>query len=222
MNSRSESQASRLGWQVRFLPPAHPPFSPGRSPFRQKGSAYLGDFEMLDATVRGGFAQVLREAAPEVRDFLSQKFHPSDWYDVLPNPYMQLAAATLRGVSFEQHQRDTGKWHAARAIRGVYRALLSCLSNESVALWGPRISTIYHEFGKCRTEAAGERVVRCLRTGVPQALVGWLAPTIIGFTETALVLAGAKSALLRFDEPEPDGDASKYPLFRLAGRVAWT
>jgi hypothetical protein len=203
--------------------PEHPPFAPGRSPFRQKGSAYRGDFEMLDATVKGGFAEVMQQTPePEVRQFLRQEFHASEWYDAIPNPYLQRVAARLRGVTFERHQLDTGAWHARHAIRGIYRTLLSYVSNENVALWGPRISSIYHEFGKGRTEASGNNFVRCVRSGVPQALVDWLAPTVVGFTETALALSGAGSATMRFDGPQSDGEVSGYPLFRMQGRVDWT
>lgn len=178
---------------------------------------------MLDAAVKGGFAEVLqRIPEPEVRQFLRQTFHASEWYDAIPNPYMQRVAARLRGVTFEQHQLDTGAWHARQAIRGIYKTLLSYLSNESVALWGPRISSIYHQFGKCRTEAVGHNSVSCVRSGVPQALVGWLAPTLVGFTEAALVLAGARSATMTLETPQPDGEVSGYPLFRMPGRVDWT
>jgi len=198
-------------------------FAPGQSPFRQKGAAYLGDFEMLDGMVQGGFAQVLmRISDPAVRAFLAQKFHASEWYDVMPNPCMQRVAAALRGVRFERHQRDTGAWHAERAVRGVYRSLLKYVSNANIALWGPRMSSIYHEFGKMRADVGEGNLVRCLRSGVPQALVTWLTPAVVGFAETALVRSGARTATLRFDPPEPDGGAAGNLLVRIAGELTWS
>src|SRR5579862_3088461 len=91
---------------LALAPPATLPFAPGASPFRQKGNAFLGDFEYYAAKVPGGPGAVLA-AIPDAptRAFLSQRFVASEWYDAYPNVSMQLAAARLCGLSFEEHRR---------------------------------------------------------------------------------------------------------------------
>lgn len=209
-------------YDAKFAPEEVGSFPPGTSPFRQKGSAYLGDFEALEKMVPGGMAALLNAITDErLRTFLRAKFHAGDWYDVLPNLQMQKVAARLRGVSFTAHQREIGMWQAENAARGIYRALLRVVSTEYVALWGPRISAIYHQFGKFETRVTAHNTVDGVRSGVPEHVVQWLMVTTGGFCERALELTGAKNPRMTFGEPFIDGRYSGQDLYSVPSRTTW-
>ncbi len=205
-----------------YAPPAVLPFPVGTSPFRQKGNGYLGDRRFLEEVVRGGYDRVV-DALPDPasQKFFRQSFKPSEWYDAYPGTQLELAAARLRGLTFEEHRRQTGVWHAQAATRGIYGALLRVVSNESVALWGPRISAIYFEFGKTETRAAGSKEVRGVRRGVPAELAQWVMFASIGFCKGALEAAGARSASAGIGEVTPDGHAHGRDLVQVELWMKW-
>ena len=205
-----------------FAPPAVLPFAPGTSPFRQKGNGYLGDFAYFDAMIRGGSRAVIA-ALPEgpLREFHEQKFNGSDWYDAFPCAMLHLAAARLRGVTYVEHRRQVGAYHAQKAAGGIYRALLKVISNENVALWGPRVSSIFFEFGKTETRIAGPRHVIARRRGVPTGLVQFVVGASRGFCEESLKLAGATSTNVELGAIEPDGREHGLELWRVDVAMQW-
>lgn len=205
-----------------FSPPASLPFPAGESPFRQKGSAWLGDLDYLAEVVPGGIPALLASLDPALKAFVASPFRASDWYDVFPNPLMMLAAARLRRVSFIEHQKDVGRWHAKRGFGGIYRALLRFVSNQNVALWGPRISALYHEFGRFETQVAGPNEVRGVRRGVPRGLVQWLSVTSAAFSEEALCLAGARASKVEFTAVTEVGNQAGQAMFDLDVVITWT
>jgi hypothetical protein len=205
-----------------FAPPSVLPFRAGTSPFRQKGNAYLADARYLDEVVPGGFRAVLSALVDaDVRAFFEQSFRASDWYDAYPGSVLEATAARLRGLSFEQHRKQTGAWHAVGATRGIYGTLLKLVSAENVALWGPRISSMYFEFGKTETRAAGEHTVDAWRRGVPRELAQWLFYASAGFCAEALRLTGAEEPVVTAHEVEDDGSSHGRELVRFRARITW-
>jgi hypothetical protein len=205
-----------------FRLPQRIPYSPGTSPFRMKGDSYNAAMLFLNSRVPGGVPAVHAAMEPELRAFLGQRFHASDWYDVVPNPYMHAIAARLRSLPFIEHIRDNGTWHAEHAMRGALKALLRVLSNESVALWLPRISSTYHDFGKCETKVTGKRLVHGARTGMPRSLVPWYVVLSSAFCEKALAIGGASSARMVYGEAEPQGTQGAEEIFKLHFEIAWS
>ncbi len=204
-----------------FTPPFVNPFPVGTSPFRQKGNAFRGDLAYFDTCVPGGSAAVLKAVTdPATRAFLAQKFVSSEWYDAFPNVQMQQIAARLRGLTFEEHRRRTGAFHAEE-MNGLYRALLRIVSNESVATWVPRINALYWNFGKTETKIAGPNEVRGVRRGTPKGLLQWLAWASIGFSEATLRLAGARNPVTVFDDVEIDGKEAGQETCSVRVRITW-
>ena len=213
----------RLVTDPEFAPAAVSPFPAGTSPFRQKGNAYLGDFEYLGGLVPGGMDAVIRGVPDDAhRNFLRQKFRAAEWYDAFPNVQLMLSASRILGLTFEEHRRRVGAWHAQAALNGIYRALLKIVSNENVALWGPRISSVYFEFGKTEARAVGPREVRGIRRGVPKGLVQWIVWASAGFADASLRMAGARSAATVFDEVETEGARSGQEICSVRMRITWT
>ena len=206
-----------------FAPPAVLPFPVGTSPFRQKGNGYLGDFAYFDGCIRGG-AKAVIAALPDgpVRAFHEQSFRGSDWYDAFPCTLLHAAAARLRGVGYLEHRRQVGAYHANAAAGGIYRALLRVISNENIALWAPRVSSIFFEFGKTETKVIGPREVVALRRGVPSGLVQFVMGASWGFGEQSLKLAGAHATNVELGEPEPDGREHGVELWRIGVTLRWS
>ena len=203
-------------------PPLTNPFAPGTSPYRQKGNAFIGDFAYFEKCIPGGVPALLRSISDDAtRTFLSQKFIASEWYDVFPNLMMQVAAARLRGMSFEEHRRHVGTYHA-EALSGVYRALLRIVSNENVATWGPRISALYWDFGKMETRVAGPREITGIRRGTPKPLLQFIAWASTGFVETTLRIAGARDAMMVMDDVETEGRVAGVEICSFKLRITWS
>lgn len=204
-----------------FEPPLRIPFAPGTSPFRQKGHGYLGDFEYFASQVPGGPAAVLRNVTDDAtRAFLSQRFVGSDWYDAYPCLTLHAVAARLAGISFEEHRRRIGAFHA-RAMNGVYRALLRVISNENIAVWAPRMTAVYWDFGKTESRVAGPREVVATRRGTPRGLLQWSIYASIGFADATLHLAGATSARTTLGAVEHDGEQAGQELCAVSLRITW-
>jgi hypothetical protein len=205
-----------------FAPPRELPFPVGTSPFRQRGAAYLADRRYYDAVLRGGWhAAVEAVADPATRAFFHQTFRTSEWYDAYPGAMLEAAVARARGMSFERHRRHTGSWHAEDAVHGIYATLLRMISNENIAVWAPRISSLYFEFGKTGTRITGPRAVAGVRRGVPKELVQWLIFASAGFVETTLRLAGAGKPQVTVLSITPDGHDHRRDLVAVDVRITW-
>lgn len=202
--------------------PAELPFPPGTSPFRQKGNVYLGNVDCFADTIPGGINSVLKGLTNDkIRAFFEQRFHADEWYDSIPNPYLQAVAAHMRHMPFFEHGRTLGAWHAKSRMTGIYGALLKVLSNENVAIWAPRLSSVYYSFGKLNTRVIGPRRVAISRPGVPKILVRWLTAVMTGMGEQTLRLAGAKEVQVTLLQVSPDGTFSGCPLYKIDGEISW-
>jgi len=205
-----------------FAAPWASPFPPGESPFRQKGNGYRGDLDYLDASVVGGRKAVLAAVTSgPMRTFLEQPFAASEWYDAYPCAVLHATAARLRGVPFADHRREVGAYHATAAMNAIYRSLLRVVSNQSIALWGPRISSIYFEFGKSETRVAGHNEVLGTRSGVPAGLVQFVIFASKGFCEQTLLLAGARTSRMDVNDVQQEGSAHGQALYTSSLTIRW-
>ena len=205
-----------------FAVPEKPPFPFGRSPFRQRGSVYLSNFEFWERIVPGGVAAVRAQVNDPAMDrFLGQRFASSDFYDALPSAFLSVAAARVRKVPLYQHLREHGVFLAERSFSGFSSILLRVLSTEVVASWLPRLSASYHEFGTVETSRAGPGVIRGQRRGMPRMFLHIFGTTATEVIEQILARSGAEAPRVHVLEPEPDGRVSDYEVFRVPFEVRW-
>ncbi len=212
----------RVASDPYFRLPENIPIAPGTSSFRMKGDSYNAAMLFLNSRVLGGFPAVVAGMPPDMAAFFKQTFRPSDWYDVVPNPYMHTIAAKIRGMPFRAHIQDNGSWHAEHAMRGPLRALLRVLSIESVAVWLPRISARYHDFGTCDTKPISTGKVRGKRTGMPRPLVPWYTALSAAFCEKALSIGGASNPKMLYGQAEPEGTRGGQDIYSLHFEVTWS
>jgi hypothetical protein len=205
-----------------FAIPAVPPFPFGRSPFRQRGSVYLSNFEFWERVVPGGLAAIRAQVNDPAMDrFVTQRFTSSDYYDALPSAFLSAAAARVRKVTIYQHLREHGTFLAERSFNGFSSVLLRVLSTEVVASWLPRLSASYHEFGTVETSRAGPGVIRGQRRGMPRMFLHVWGLTATEVIEQILARSGAEAPRVHVLEPEPDGQVSGYEVFRVGFEVRW-
>jgi hypothetical protein len=208
-----------------FDVPVRPMFRWGASPFHMRGAIYRDTITMAERLVakRGRrLAEVLQQHGdPQLGSFMAQRFSPTDWYDIYPAIHFAPIVARASGITHAQHMRDSAVAHAEWALRGFTGVILKLLSSETVAMWLPRISAWYHDFGSIETRTVGERHVRGLRTGLPVFVVqGW---SVLGmhFTEYVLAHSGAKEPRAHALDAEPDGTRDGCPLYRVTFEARW-
>ncbi len=205
-----------------FLPKETSPFEPGACPFRLKGNSFLNDFGSHDQAVPGGSsATIARIADPRVKEYCQRTFVVSEWTDVYAGAIFDSTGARLSGLGFERFMRGAGKYQAQINMRGVYGALLRVIGEDAIARWAPRMAGIYFDFGKFETSVVAPNEVLCVSRGIPGGLVQWLAFSSLGFTEEALMIAGAKRADSKILEPTPDGNLYGQALWRLPVLLRW-
>ena len=144
------------------LPLVFPPKLPipaGTSPFHIKGSAYTGLRDRQANLVPGGLKQVLKFIDdPAAREFLSQKFMPSGWYDYLPVLLLVGGAVAATGRSAEDLVTAGAILHAEQDLSGVYRVLLFFTSPEAAIRRMPVIHQQYFDFGNTDARIVGRGV----------------------------------------------------------------
>jgi hypothetical protein len=205
---------------TEFEPHPAPPLPPGKSPFLVSGLVYRSLLAFVQLTLPGGAAGLASQLDPAVVRFLTQRFDVFSKFDALPLPCIALAAAALRGVTFEEQLRDANQ-HAEARAGAIYRGLLAVLSAEMVALALPRAAAIVQLFGRTNTRVVAERHVHGMRRGVPQTLVRWASLSSAYYLESALARAGAREVSIVFSAPSAEGEVCGQPTFALPFEITW-
>jgi hypothetical protein len=199
-----------------------PPFAFGQSPFHVRGAIFKVEIARAEKVVPGGLAAITaRIGDPQLDAFLQRPISPAGWYDVQPLAYVGHTAAKLLRISFDQYARELGIDHARVAFDGFSGVVLRVLSHETLAMWLPRISAWFHDFGDVQTASTSPGLVRGVRTGVPRFLVHAWAITACEFAEEMLRRAGAKSPRVHTLAPEADGSREGHDTFRIPFEVCW-
>ncbi len=205
-----------------FAAAPRPALAYGTSPFHARGVVCRADLERMSVTVKGGLDAVLAAAGdPALTTYFHQKFSPAGWYDLFALATLARACARVRGITFTQYVNEAARHYADEAMQGFSGIVLRALSHESIALWIPRVSAWFNDFGEMQTSLTAPGVVRGVRTGIPRYVVlGW-AQTAMEFTEEVLKRAGAQDVRVHPLAPEADGQRAGVELFRVPFEVRW-
>lgn len=198
------------------------PFDPGQSPFKTKGTAYVGINERFEVRLAGGFDAVLeRVEDPRVRSFFAQRFLPSSMYDVLPLVEAAQIGAKIVGQSWREFVREGAALQAEKDMRGVYRMLLCVASPQLVVERLPRMLVRYFDFGKVVGEFNGSNRYEAVLTGIPKTVGPWLQGVAEGFIPAVMATSGARqtSVIMHPFEFEADGPGMDFTTTRLS--VTW-
>ncbi len=203
--------------------PTKLPMPAGTSPFHIKGSAYSGLRTRQANLVPGGLKQVLKFIDdPVAREFLSQKFMPSGWYDYLPVLLLVGGAVAATGRSAEDLVTEGAIQHAEQDLSGVYRVLLFFTSPEAAIRRMPVIHQQYFNFGNTDARIVGRGVAESVIFGCPAIVAPFFQLYVGEFVHRLIALAGGKNPRGEWAVPEPDGEKAGIPLVQMRVRTTWS
>jgi hypothetical protein len=198
------------------------PYAPGESPFHVRGAVYVAALDHAERNVVGGVRRV-REACtdPALRDFIERRFDSGGWYDVLPMSPLSEVIAQLMGVETSRYLYERTREHAERDLVGFYRLLIRAVSARTVALFLPKLTSRYHDWGGIEARLRGPRRVETVRSGVPGPLAAWYSTVACSFAETALEIAGASGPCVTLKSCRPDGATLGVATYSQVFEVTW-
>jgi hypothetical protein len=207
---------------VPALVPPGADFAFGQSPFRAKGVLYQGTQGFFDANLQGGMSTLVAEIRePELCTFISQKFLPSGWYDVMPVPALIAYEARALGMSLDEYLVHRTRYQAKRDLGGIYGWVLRVASPSLVGARLPKVMSQMFDFVSVETERAANEHIEVRFHGVPAVLRGWLHTSLAVYADTAMKLAGARTVMV--ESPRVSGASEKagVSVVTLSIAVRW-
>lgn len=192
------------------------------SPFRAKGTLYLGTKSFFERNVPGGVEALRRSIGPgPLLDFFDQKFLTSSWYEVMHVPTLIAAEANAMRLSERQYLRHRTEWQAEQDIGGVFRILLKVASPDMLVPRLPKVMTQMFNFATPIVEQLGPKCYRMRLEGVPSALGAWLHTALEIYVERAVVATGGRNPFITMMRPEVLASQAGFPMLALEMKVAW-
>jgi hypothetical protein len=124
-------------------------------------------------------------------------------------------------MDLEHYLLERTREHARRDLAGLYRLLMRAVSPRTVALFLPKLTTRYHDWGGIDARLRGPRCVETVRTGVPQPLCAWYATVACVFAEAALEIAGAPGPRVVLSSSVPDGATLGVATHEFVFEITW-
>ena len=203
--------------------PSGAEFSFGESPFKAKGSLYLGTQKFFNKNVPGGLAALVEAIGPgRLADFIGQRFMPALWYDVLVAPTLICYEAKVLNLSVDDYSLRRTTWQVEQDSGGIYRFVLIFTSPRFVMDRLPIMMSQMFDFCDLQFERLGEaeRVIHF--RGIPAPLEGWMRFSLGLYIEIVLKRAGAKTVDVRFLPSESMEAKAGVARLHLTYRVNWT
>ncbi|NUP13139.1 MAG: hypothetical protein HOW73_44430 [Polyangiaceae bacterium] len=201
------------GAQFKFL----------ESPFRVKGVLYQGTQAFFNDNLQAGIGALVAEiASPELRDFITQPFLASGWYDALPVPALVAYEARALRMTVNDYSLYRTRYQARRDLGGVYAWVLRIARPQDVALRLPAVMVRMFDFAKCDVACVQDGTLETIFRGIPAPLEPWLRNGLLIYAQTALKLAGAKTVELEQMNAPVEGERAGVPLVMMHVRLRWS
>jgi hypothetical protein len=198
------------------------PFAPGDSPFRAKGTVWLGIRLFVENHVEGGAQVVGQELGdPALREFFSQMFVAAGWYDILPIIEISKVIGSVMGLDQLEYVRRSATWHADLDMKGVYKSFGRLPSPEAVCLRFASMHAQFYDFGKVEILQVGKNQVRSQLSGMPGILAPWWQTAAEWYIYVILKAAGAKNGRLTFQPLQPNGVHAGVDLVTAPSITVW-
>lgn len=171
------------------------PRAPGRSPFHVKGLAYKGLLHFVTTKIEGGvgvLAASMRDAV--LRDYVTQTFLASAFYDALPLVSASAAAANLLNIPLETFAQNQGRAQAKYDAERTYRAFVQGRSIDDFPSRCKLIATRYFDFGDWEGNSFSPGTVTFVAKGIPAWASPWFAPLLGGYVSTMVGIVARKNA----------------------------
>lgn len=207
---------------IPSIVPSGAEFAFGESPFRVKGVLYQGTQGFFEQNLQGGLAALVGEIAePELAAFLSQKFLPSGWYDVMPVPALIAYEARALRMGLSEYLLHRTRYQAKRDLGGVYGWVLRLASPGLVATRLPKIMSQMFDFVRVETVREEGQHVEAYLHGIPASLHEWLHTAMLVYGETAMKLAGARVVEVTPPRVTPEGQVKGIGVATLTFQLTW-
>lgn len=204
------------------LVPAGAEFAFAQSPFRTRGTLYLGTQSFFETHLSGGAAEFYADIEEEeLRAFISQRFVPSGRYDVMPVPALIAYEARALRMGLGDYLRHRTRWQAQRDIKGIHRWILKLASPAMVATRLPKIMTQTFDFASAKAQKEADTEVRVTLTGIPAMLDEWFHNALGVYTDTALGLAGAQKVSTEMLTSRRTGAQAGVDLHEIVLGIRW-
>jgi hypothetical protein len=198
------------------------PYPAGSSPFKIKGNAYREQIEFTNINVAGGMrAAVAALNDLRQREFFSQPFMASSFYDVYPLVVMAHTCARLNGITFTDLVKARVRHQASKDLSGVHRMILRLVSPETIATRLPQLTAQYFNFGTGRISKQETGRVEAVRGGVPEGLVDWYGIVGTSYVVCAMEINGTKNPKARLLPPQKEGKAHGLDLYTMTFEFRW-
>ncbi len=171
------------------------PRAPGRSPFHVKGLAYKGLLHFVTTKIDGGIgvlAASMRDA--QLRDYVTQTFLASTFYDALPLVSASAAAATLANVPLETFAQNQGRAQAKYDAEHAYKAFVQGRSIDDFPSRCKLIAGRYYDFGEWEANSFSPGTITFVARGIPGWAAPWFGPMLGGYTSTLVQFVARKNA----------------------------
>lgn len=202
--------------------PAGASFALGESPFRTKGQLYLGTQTFFDEHLQGGVQEFYDDIAdPELKAFISQRFLPSGFYDIMPVPALIAYEARALRMDLPTYLRHRTRWQVQRDVTGVHKWLLKLASPKMVATRLPKVMTQMFDFASPEVVVATDGEVVVHLEPLPVVLNDWLLNAVGVYAENVLKLAGATFVDVTIDDLTPLDQQAGVPLNRMTLGMRW-
>jgi serine/threonine protein kinase len=190
----------REQWYTRL------PRAPGKSPFQVKGLAYKGLLHFVTKKLEGGVGALAASMPNAVlRDYITQTFLASTFYDVLPLVTASAAAANLVNIPLETFAQNQGRAQALYDVGHAFRAFVQGRSIEDFPSRCKLIASRYYNFGEWEATSGSPRTVTFVVKGIPAWASPWFAPMLGGYVSAMVQCVAKKNASCTVHPTRRDG-----------------
>lgn len=211
--SRAPSSPSMMGRTPGTLPPSsvstpgtvpppsdrrwyeRMPRTPGKSPFHVKGLAYKGLMHFVTTKIDGGVAVLaasMRDAT--LRDYITQTFLASTFYDALPLVAASAAAANFINTPLDTFAQNQGRAQAKYDVDHSFRAFIQGRTIEDFPSRCKLIASRYFDFGEWEANSFSPGTITFVVKGIPAWASPWFGPLLGGYASTMVQSVARKNA----------------------------
>jgi hypothetical protein len=191
------------------------------SPYRVRGSLYLGTRSYFEANVAGGFGALLGALRPALREFMSQSFRTRAFYEVMDCPELIDVEARVSGLSVPRYLDRRTQWQASRDLSGARALLLRLAPPSFFVARMAAVMTDTFNFGRPVVSKVEQRCLRVEIAGVPQRLCAWLEHSVGVYGQACVEASGRQHVEVRSLPPvrvTTDGTVTLYVDMRWGQR----
>ncbi|MDI1434634.1 serine/threonine-protein kinase [Polyangium sorediatum] len=196
----SVSPASDRRWFERLPRPA------GRSPFRVKGIAYKGMLHYVSTRLDGGMPSLTNTFRdPILREYLTQPFLASSFYDFFPLVAASAGCASLANVQLEIFAQGQGRAQAKYDADHAYRSFVQGRSIDDFPSRFRLIAQRYYDFGEWEANSFSPGTITFVQRGIPAWAIPWYSPLQSGYISTLVDLVSNKRTSVTVYPTRRDG-----------------